>query len=105
MIRSSAVTPALSVSSGLPASVTNQMPANRIAARNPATLVSECRLADIREMAASGAVGAGMLPKLAAIADALESGVEAVQVIDGRVPHSVLVEIFTEAGIGTKITA
>ena len=33
------------------------------------------------------------------------SGVEAVQVIDGRVPHSVLVEIFTEAGIGTKITA
>ena len=50
-------------------------------------------------------VGAGMLPKLAAIADALEGGVEAVQVIDGRVPHSVLVEIFTEAGIGTKITA
>jgi acetylglutamate kinase len=72
---------------------------------DPASLVSECRLADIREMAASGAVGAGMLPKLAAIADALESGVEAVQVIDGRVPHSVLVEIFTEAGIGTKITA
>ena len=72
---------------------------------DPASLVSECRLADIREMAASGAVGAGMLPKLAAIADALESGVEAVQVIDGRIPHSVLVEIFTEAGIGTKITA
>jgi acetylglutamate kinase len=72
---------------------------------DPASLVSECRLADIREMAASGAAGAGMLPKLAAIADALESGVEAVQVIDGRVPHSVLVEIFTEAGIGTKITA
>ena len=72
---------------------------------DPASLVSECRLADIREMAASGAAGAGMLPKLAAIADALESGVEAVQVIDGRIPHSVLVEIFTEAGIGTKITA
>jgi acetylglutamate kinase len=74
-------------------------------AGDPASLVSECRLADIREMAASGGVGDGMLPKLAAIADALESGVEAVQVIDGRVPHSVLVEIFTEAGIGTKITA
>ncbi len=72
---------------------------------DPASLVSECRLADIREMAESGAAAAGMLPKLAAIADAIESGVEAVQVIDGRVPHSVLVEIFTEAGIGTKITA
>ena len=72
---------------------------------DPASLVSECRLQDIREMVASGGVGAGMLPKLAAIADALEAGVEAVQVIDGRVPHSVLVEIFTEAGIGTKITA
>ena len=72
---------------------------------DPASLISECRLADIRELAASGAAGDGMLPKLAAIADALEAGVEAVQVIDGRVPHSVLVEIFTEAGIGTKITA
>ena len=74
-------------------------------ADDPASLISECRLADIRELAASGAAGDGMLPKLAAIADALEAGVEAVQVIDGRVPHSVLVEIFTEAGIGTKITA
>jgi acetylglutamate kinase len=72
---------------------------------DPASLVSECRLADIREMVASGAVGSGMLPKLAAIGDALEAGVEAVQVIDGRVPHSVLIEVFTEAGIGTKITA
>lgn len=72
---------------------------------DPASLVRSCRLADIRAMVASGAAGAGMLPKLAAIADALESGVEAVQVIDGRVPHSVLIEVFTEAGIGTKITA
>ena len=37
--------------------------------------------------------------------DALEAGVGAAHVVDGRVPHSVLVEIFTEAGIGTKITA
>ena len=52
-----------------------------------------------------GAWATECCPKLAAIAEALESGVEAVQVIDGRIPHSVLVEIFTEAGIGTKITA
>jgi acetylglutamate kinase len=46
-----------------------------------------------------------MVPKLAAVADALDSGVEAVHILDGRVPHSVLIEIFTETGIGTKITA
>jgi acetylglutamate kinase len=72
---------------------------------DPASLISECRLADIRELTASGTVAAGMVPKLAAVADALESGVEAVHILDGRVPHSVLIEIFTETGIGTKITA
>ena len=46
-----------------------------------------------------------MIPKLAGVVDALEAGVEAVHVLDGRIPHSVLIEIFTEAGIGTKITA
>ncbi len=52
----------------------------------------------------SGAVGSGMIPKLAAVADALESGVDAAHIVDGRVPHSVLIEIFTETGIGTKVT-
>ncbi len=46
-----------------------------------------------------------MIPKLAAVADALQHGVEAAHVVDGRVPHSVLIEVFTESGIGTKITA
>jgi acetylglutamate kinase len=72
---------------------------------DPASLISECRLDDIRELVASGAIGAGMAPKLAAVADALDHGVEAVHILDGRLPHSVLVEIFTETGIGTKITA
>ncbi len=54
---------------------------------------------------ASGAVGTGMIPKLAAVTDALESGVGAAHIVDGRVAHSVLVEIFTETGIGTKVTA
>jgi acetylglutamate kinase len=72
---------------------------------DPASLISECRLAEIRELAASGTVAEGMVPKLAAVTDALDSGVEAVHILDGRVPHSVLIEIFTETGIGTKITA
>lgn len=71
---------------------------------DPASRISECRLPEIRELIASGAVGAGMIPKLSAVADALESGVEAAHVVDGRLPHSVLVEVFTESGVGTKIT-
>jgi acetylglutamate kinase len=72
---------------------------------DPASLVSQCRLDDLRELMAAGAVGSGMIPKLAAVTDALESGVGAAHIVDGRVPHSVLVEIFTEVGIGTKVTA
>ena len=72
---------------------------------DPASLISECRLDDLRALIDAGAVGTGMIPKLAAVTDALEHGVGAAHIIDGRVPHSVLVEIFTETGIGTKVTA
>lgn len=71
---------------------------------DPGSRISECSLADVRDMMDSGSVAAGMIPKLAAVADALEGGVEAAHVVDGRQPHSVLVEVFTELGIGTKIT-
>jgi acetylglutamate kinase len=56
-------------------------------------------------MIASGSVSAGMIPKLRAAADALRHGVTAAHIVDGRVPHSVLMELLTEAGIGTKIVA
>jgi acetylglutamate kinase len=72
---------------------------------DPSSLISECRLDDVRAMMASGSIGSGMIPKLAAVADALEHGVEAAHVVDGRLSHSVLIEIFTEMGVGTKITA
>jgi acetylglutamate kinase len=72
---------------------------------DPGSLISECRLQDLRDLMASGAVGAGMIPKLGAVAAALEAGVGAAHVVDGRVPHSVLVEIFTQSGVGTKVTA
>jgi len=72
---------------------------------DPASLISECDLAEIEQMIAAGAASSGMIPKLRAVQDALASGVEAAHIIDGRVPHSVLMELFTEAGIGTKITA
>ena len=72
---------------------------------DPASLISECGLADIERLIGAGAVSSGMIPKLRAVQDALASGVEAAHIIDGRVPHSVLMELFTEAGIGTKVTA
>jgi acetylglutamate kinase len=46
-----------------------------------------------------------MLPKLNAVGQAIRGGVEAVQIIDGRVQHAILMELFTDAGYGTKITA
>ena len=46
-----------------------------------------------------------MRPKLAACVDAVNRGVKAAHIIDGRQPHSLLLELFTDAGIGTKITA
>ena len=45
----------------------------------------------------------GMIPKMQACLDAVEGGVETAAIIDGRVPHSVLVEIFTSKGIGTEV--
>jgi acetylglutamate kinase len=63
--------------------------------------ISQCTAAEIRE--ALGGVSGGMRPKLAAGARAVEEGVAAAHIIDGRVPHSLLLELFTDAGIGTKI--
>jgi acetylglutamate kinase len=70
---------------------------------DPASLISECDLAALERMIASGSVSAGMIPKLRAAGDALRHGVTAAHIVDGRVPHSVLMELLTEAGIGTKI--
>lgn len=69
------------------------------------SLISQCSLTDVEAMLASGTVDAGMIPKLCAVRDALNGGVEAAQIVDGRVPHSVLMELFTEDGLGTKVTA
>ncbi len=61
--------------------------------------------AEARDLIASGVVGGGMIPKLECCLDAVAGGVGKVHVIDGRVPHSVLLELFTDAGIGTEVAA
>jgi acetylglutamate kinase len=53
---------------------------------------------------ADGTAGAGMIPKLRACCEAVEGGVGAAHILDGRVPHSILIELLTDAGIGTMIT-
>jgi acetylglutamate kinase len=68
------------------------------------TLIGRCSLLDVEAMLESGEVDKGMIPKLSAVRDALKGGVEAAQIVDGRVPHSVIMELFTEEGLGTMVT-
>jgi acetylglutamate kinase len=68
---------------------------------DPATLVSEAKADEVAE--ALPRIGGGMRPKLAACLDAIQGGVSAAHIVDGRVPHSLLLELFTDAGQGTKI--
>jgi acetylglutamate kinase len=65
--------------------------------------ISQATADEVR--AALDGVQGGMRPKLAACVEAISGGVEAAHIVDGRQPHSLLLELFTDAGIGTKITA
>jgi acetylglutamate kinase len=68
---------------------------------DPHSVISECG-ADVAEAALAG-IGGGMRPKLQACLDAIHGGVSFAHIVDGRVPHSILLELFTDAGQGTKI--
>jgi acetylglutamate kinase len=68
-----------------------------------ASLISKAAAAQVRE--ALGSLTGGMRPKLEACVEAIDAGVSAAHILDGRTPHSLLLELFTDAGIGTKIEA
>jgi acetylglutamate kinase len=70
---------------------------------DPNSLMSHLSASEVPELKASGVVGEGMIPKVDNAVAAIQSGVEKVQFVDGRVPHSVLLEIFTDAGVGTEV--
>lgn len=70
---------------------------------DPRTLMTHLRLMEVPELRRSGVIGKGMIPKVDSATAAIESGVEKVQFVDGRIPHSVLLEIFTDAGVGTEV--
>jgi acetylglutamate kinase len=68
-------------------------------------LISELTAERARGLIADGTASGGMIPKLETCLTAVEGGVEAAHVLDGRLPHVLLLEVFTEAGVGTKIAA
>jgi acetylglutamate kinase len=67
-------------------------------------LISELSAAQARDLIADGTVSGGMIPKLETCLHVLDHGVAAAHVLDGRLPHVLLLETFTEAGVGTKLT-
>ena len=67
-------------------------------------LIKELRVDDIRELIADGTITGGMIPKVETCIYALERGVEGVVILDGKIPHSVLIELLTDHGAGTLIT-
>ena len=71
--------------------------------KDPATLIPELSAEDAIRLINDGYIEGGMLPKLRSCIDALENGVSRIHILDGRIPHCLLLEIFTNKGIGTAI--
>ncbi len=71
---------------------------------DPSTLFSTLHLKDLSMLKKEGVISGGMLPKVESCADAIKSGVKKVHLVDGRMAHSLLLEIFTREGVGTEIT-
>jgi acetylglutamate kinase len=71
---------------------------------NPESLVHRLSAAEARRRIADESVTGGMIPKLSACAEAVEGGVGSAHMIDGRAEHAILIELFTDSGIGTMVT-
>ncbi len=70
---------------------------------DPSTLISQLSVTEAKDLIGDGYIGGGMLPKLNNCIDAIENGVSRVHILDGRIAHCLLLEIFTHSGIGTAI--
>lgn len=71
---------------------------------DPSTLFSTLHLSDVGQLKEAGVISGGMLPKIESCEDAIRNGVKKVHLVDGRMSHSLLLEIFTHQGVGTEIT-
>lgn len=71
--------------------------------KDPATLISTVKVGEVEGLKKKGIIGKGMRPKVQSAVRALQEGVQRVHFVDGRMPHSLLLEIFTDQGVGTEI--
>ena len=71
--------------------------------KDPATLIAHLQTSEVPGLKQAGIVDKGMIPKVDSAVAAIHSGVDKVSFVDGRVQHSVLLEIFTDAGVGTEV--
>lgn len=71
--------------------------------KDPATVIAHLQTSEVPALKAAGIVDKGMIPKVDSAVAALRAGVDKVSFVDGRTPHSVLLEIFTDEGVGTEV--
>jgi acetylglutamate kinase len=71
--------------------------------RRPDSIIPHLQISEVDSMKKAGIIDHGMIPKVDSAVSALRSGVDKVSLVDGRVPHAVLLEIFTDAGVGTEV--
>ena len=71
--------------------------------KDPSTLITHLQISEVPGLKQAGIVDKGMIPKVDSAVAAIKSGVEKVSFVDGRTPHAVLLEIFTDAGVGTEV--
>ena len=72
---------------------------------NPATLLPHVTTGQVEELKRAGVIDQGMIPKMDSAVRAIKAGVDKVSLVDGRMPHAVLLEIFTDVGVGTELVA
>ena len=71
--------------------------------KDESTLISQVRVSDVPALVRDGIVSGGMIPKVECCVEAVRSGVRRTHILDGRIPHSILIEVLSHAGIGTMI--
>ena len=71
--------------------------------RDEETLIHVLHTYEVPELAAQGIISGGMIPKMECCVDAIDGGVERVHILDGRIPHSILIELLSDEGIGTML--
>jgi acetylglutamate kinase len=72
---------------------------------DPASLIAQTNTTEVAQLIDDGVLSGGMIPKIDACVQALRAGVAAAHLLDGRVPHVVLLELFTDAGVGTMVVS